>query len=189
MEPMSTESTTRLTYEDYLLLPDDGRRHEIIDGEHYVTPSPITKHQALSRNLEYALYDFLQKHPLGEMFHAPYDVIFSDTDVVQPDIVYVSRERVEIITEKHIQGAPDLVIEILSESTRKTDEVVKRKLYERFGVAEYWVIDPVLDTIKIYRRPQSSFERVAELSLETRDELTTPLLTGFSAPLQRIFGS
>ncbi|HUO85300.1 MAG TPA: Uma2 family endonuclease [Thermoanaerobaculia bacterium] len=184
---MTTESSTKLTYDDFLLLPDDGRRHEIIDGEHYVTPSPITKHQIISRNLEYLIFDFFQENPLGHIFHAPYDVVFSNTDIVEPDIIYVSRERVEIITEKNIQGAPDLLVEILSESTRKTDEIVKRKLYERFGVKEYWVIDPVLDSIKIYRRSAGSFERVAELTLEIGDTLTTALLPGFAAPLARIF--
>lgn len=186
---MAPETSTRLTYDDYVLMPDDGRRHEIIDGEHYVTPSPVTKHQLVSRNLEYVIFDFLQEHPVGEVFDAPYDVVLSEIDVVQPDILYVSNARKSIITEKNIRGVPDLVLEILSESTRKTDEITKRKLYERFGVAEYWVVDPVLDSIKVYRRVETSFERVAELSLEDDNSLTTPLLPGFTAPLGRIFTS
>jgi len=186
---MVPETSTKLTYDDYVLMPDDGRRHEIIDGEHYVTLSPVTKHQLVSRNLEYLLIDFLRGHPLGEIFDAPYDVVFSETDVVQPDIVYVSNDRKGIITEKNIRGVPDLVVEILSESTRKTDEITKRKLYERFGVVEYWIADPVLDTIKVYRRRETSFERIADLSLEAGDSLSTPLLPGFEVPLTRIFDS
>jgi len=186
---MVPETSTKLTYDDYVLMPDDGRRHEIIDGEHYVTLSPVTKHQLVSRNLEYLLIDFLRGHPLGEIFDAPYDVVFSETDVVQPDIVYVSNDRKGIITEKNIRGVPDLVVEILSESTRKTDEITKRKLYERFGVVEYWIADPVLDTIKVYRRRETLFERIADLSLEAGDSLSTPLLPGFEVPLTRIFDS
>src|SRR5262249_35803215 len=154
----------------------DGKRHEIIDGEHYVTPSPNTKHQTVSMNLTTAFVIYLKQHPRGRLFAAPFDVVFSDLDIVEPDLLYISRERTSIVTDKHVRGAPDLVVEIHSPSTRKTDELTKRKLYERFGVQEYWVVDPELETIKIYRRPGDSFERAAELSAERGDRLTTPLL-------------
>lgn len=120
----------KFTYEDYLLFPDDGKRHELIDGEHYVTPSPSTKHQRISGNLLYFLKDHLRRTKAGRMFDAPMDVVLSDFDVVQPDLLFVSSARASIITEKNIQGAPDLVVEILSDGTRKTDEIIKRKLYE-----------------------------------------------------------
>src|SRR5438132_8145516 len=152
MRPTTGAPSVKFTYDDVLCFPNDGKRHEIIDGEHYVTPSPNTKHQRTSRKLTVSLGNYLEQHPVGEMFAAPFDVVFSDLDVVEPDLIYISRERAGILTEQHVRGAPDLVVEILSPGTRKADETIKRKLYERFGVAEYWVVDPELDTIKIYRR-------------------------------------
>lgn len=188
---MRSEPTpsVKFTYEDFLHFPDDGKRHEIIDGEHYVTPSPNIKHQRVATNLTVALGSYLKPHPTGEVFVAPFDVVFSDLDVVEPDLLYISRERSQILTEKHVRGAPDLAVEILSPGTRKTDEVTKRQLYERFGVGEYWVIDPERDTIKIYRRVEGAFVRVAELAAEAGDTLTTPLLPGFAVSLNEVFAS
>ena len=122
------ESSVKFTYEDFLNFPADGKRHEIIDGEHYVTPSPITKHQRVSRKLTVALAGYLERHPIGEIFAAPFDVIFSDLDVVEPDLVYISRERRNILTQAHVRGAPDLVVEILSPGTRKVDEITKAQV-------------------------------------------------------------
>ena len=188
MRPAPTPSV-KFTYEDFLNFPDDGKRHEIIDGEHYVTPSPSTKHQRVSMNVTLALGNHVKRHATGEVFAAPFDVVFSDVDVVEPDLIYVSLERLHILTSQHARGAPDLAVEILSPGTRKTDEVKKRQLYERFGVGEYWVIDPELNTIKVYRRVQDAFARVAELSAEHADMLTTPLLPGFSVTLAEVFES
>ena len=180
-------SSTKFTYEDFLNFPDEGKRHEIIDGEHYVTPSPNTKHQAVSSNLHGLLWTYLRDHPIGRIFAAPYDVILSDVDVVEPDLLYVSRERFNVVTAQHVRGVPDLVVEILSPGTRKTDEVTKRKLYERFGVHEYWVVDTELETIKVYRQADGAFVRAAELSAEQNDRLATPLLPNFSVALAEIF--
>ena len=178
----------RLTYQDYLLFPDDGKRHELIDGEHFVTPTPRRKHQAIAMNLGAMVWGYLQAHPIGRVFAAPFDVIFSDFDVVEPDLLYISRERMaQIETSPWVRGAPDLVVEIGSESTRKRDETVKRRLYERFGVGEYWVIDPELDTIKVYRRAGERCERAGELTLESDDHLASPLLPGLDVPLSKIF--
>ena len=188
-EVRSAPPSVKFTYDDFLGFPDDGKRHEIIDGEHYVTPSPITKHQVVSMNLTRAFNFWLRRHPRGYLFAAPFDVVFSNLDVVEPDLLYISRERTGILTDKHVRGAPDLVIEILSPGTRKTDELIKRKLYERFGVGEYWVVDPELDTIKIYRHVEEAFERISELSVEHQDVLTTPLLPDFSVTLAELFAS
>ena len=182
-------ASVKFTYEDFLSFPDDGKRHEIIDGEHYVTPSPNTKHQRIVVNLTGLLHAHLSRHPGGHLFVAPFDVLFAEHDVVEPDLIYVSRARADILTTQHIRGAPDLLVEILSPSTRKTDEVTKRKRYEHFGVLEYWVVDPELDAIKVYRRVDEAFVRVAELSVERQDVLTTPLLPEFAAPLGEIFVS
>jgi Uma2 family endonuclease len=178
----------KLTYEDFLLFPDDGQRHELIDGEHYVTPSPNTKHQRVSGNLFLMIGSWLEQHPIGRTFYAPYDVIFSNFDVVEPDLLYLSNERMaEVVTPQHVRGAPEIVIEIGSPGTRKRDETIKKHLYERSGVSEYWVVDPELDVVRIYRRSEEGFGRAIELSSETDDTLTTPLLPGLEMPLKRIF--
>lgn len=178
----------KLTYEDFLLFPDDGKRHELIDGEHYVTPSPNRKHQAIVVNLTGMLWSYLQEHPIGRVFAAPFDVVFSEFDIVEPDLLFIAGARQnEVLTPQHVRGAPDLVVEIGSPGTRKRDETIKRRLYERFAVSEYWVIDPELDTIKIYRRTGEHYARVAELSLVQDDVLTTPLLPGLQMPLAKIF--
>ncbi|MBZ0169360.1 hypothetical protein MELA_00714 [Candidatus Methylomirabilis lanthanidiphila] len=177
----------KFTYEDYLLFLEDGRRHELIDGERFMTPSPSTKHQQISMNLARALSNYLATHRIGRVYAAPCDVVLSDTDVVQPDLVFVSSARGSIITTQNIQGAPDLLIEILSESTRKTDEIIKRKLYERYGVQEYWIIDPELATVKVYRMTPQGYCRIAELSHEANDTLRTPLLPDVSIPLINLF--
>lgn len=185
---MSTQPrSTKLTYEDYLLFPDDGKRHELIQGDHYMTPAPSTKHQRVSRNLVTALWTFVHQRRLGEVFDAPCDVVFSDEDVVQPDLLFVSAGRSSIITESNVQGAPDLIVEILSDATRKRDEVTKRKLYERFGVKEYWIVDPELETVKVFRLSDHQYVRTAELSKEAHDTLATPLLSDFRLPLIELF--
>jgi Uma2 family endonuclease len=136
----------------------------------------------------FAFCDFLKKNKIGEIFDAPYDVIFSETGIVETDLIYVSAEHASIVTEKNIQGAPDLVIEITSPSTRKTDEIIKRKLYEQYQVGEYWVVYPELETVKIYRGVNNRYERIAELSKESNDSLFTPCLPSWKMPLSEIFG-
>jgi len=179
----------KLTYDDFLLFPDDGKRHELIDGEHYVTPSPNTRHQRISGRLYLLIGNWLEAHPVGQLFYAPFDVVFSNFDVVEPDLLYMSNARAaEILTVKHVSGVPELVIEIGSPGTRKRDETLKRRLYERTGVTEYWVVDPDLDAIRVYRRSTEGFDRPFELSAEAGDVLSTPLLAGLEIPLARVFG-
>lgn len=184
----SQTSSVKFTYEDYLLFPEDGRRHELIEGDHYVTPSPNTKHQRVILNLGIVLGQFVKAHRLGTVFLAPYDVIFSDLDVVQPDILYISAPRREIITEKNIQGAPDLVIEVLSDASRRTDELIKKKLYEKSGVSEYWIVDPLLETLKIYRRTSAGgYAKAVDYEPQSTDPVHTPLLPGLEILLSLIF--
>jgi len=178
----------KLTYDDYVHFPEDGKRHELIDGEHFVTPTPNRKHQAVSSNLLGMIWSHLQQHPVGRVFSAPFDVILSNFDVVEPDLLYISRQRLaEIETSPWVKGAPNLVVEIGSPATRKRDATVKRRLYERFGVEEYWVVDPELDTIDVYRSVEGRYERTSQLTLEQADVLTTPLLAGLVLPLVKIF--
>jgi Uma2 family endonuclease len=181
-------SPVQFTYEDFLLFPNDGKRHELVEGERYVSPSPVFKHQDIVANLLRVIGVFLKQTGIGKIVCAPMDVVFSDVDVVEPDLVYVSAARSAIITEDNIQGAPDLVVEILSPSSRKTDEIIKRKLYERYGVAEYWIVDPELETVKVYRFVEGRYARVAELARETGATLASPQFPGLTIPLDEIFG-
>jgi Uma2 family endonuclease len=177
----------KLTYDDFVLFPDDGKRHELIDGEHYVTPSPNRKHQKVSGNLHLLIGSWLEQHPIGQVYFAPFDVVFSRFDVVEPDLLYMSNERAAaVLTDANVQGAPEIVIEIGSKGTRKRDETIKRRLYERAGVSEYWFVDSEIDVVRVYRRSSEGFERPRELTAEA-DSLTTPRLPGLSLPLLRIF--
>ena len=130
------------TYEDYARLPEDGNRYEVLDGELYVSPSPRTRHQAVSRNLVSLLHVYVSQHGLGEVYSAPIDVIFAPRMVAVPDIVFVAATRKSIITGRAIEGAPDLSVEILSPSSVRQDRVVKAVLYARHGVRHYWIADP-----------------------------------------------
>jgi Uma2 family endonuclease len=178
----------KLTYDDFLLFPDDGKRHELINGEHYVTPSPNIRHQEISGRVYLLIGTWLREHPVGRIFFAPLDVLFSRFDVVEPDLLYVSNARAaELLSGQHVTGAPDLVVEIGSPSTRKRDETIKRRLYERSDVIEYWIVDPDIDVIRVYRREGQRFARAAELSAEAGDVLTTALLPGLEVPLARVF--
>ena len=180
----------KLTYEDFLLFPDDGKRHELIDGEHYVTPSPNRDHQRLVGRLYLLIGSWLEEHPIGEAFLAPFDVVISNHDIVEPDLLFVSTRRADdILTRANLQGVPDLVIEVASPGTRKRDATLKRRLYERAGAAEYWIVDPDLEAIRLYRRRGEAFADPEEFTRERGDVITTPLLPGLDIPLARIFRS
>ena len=180
-------SPTKLTYDDFLLFPDDGNRHELIDGEHYVTPSPNLRHQDIFARLHLIIGAWLEANPRGRLFYAPLDTILSRFDVVEPDLLYVSNERATEILGQFVTGAPDLVIEIASPGTRTRDETIKRRLYERSGVREYWVVDPELDAIRVHRRSGGRFNRLVELSADAGDILRTDLLAGLDVHLTRVF--
>ena len=186
--PFRPSAGMKLTYDDFVLFPDDGKRHELIDGEHYVTASPNTKHQQVVVELVFLIRSWLEQHPVGQLFVAPYDIVLSHFDVVEPDLMYLSNGRAaQVMTAAHLRGAPELVIEIGSPSTRQRDETIKRHLYERTGVSEYWFVDPELDVVRVYVREGERFTRPQELAHEAGDTLTTPLLPGLALPLSRIF--
>ena len=184
---MAIETTTKMTYEDYVLLAEDGRRHEIIDGEHFVSPGANTKHERVVGNIFYALSAFVRPRRLGWIFGSRYDVVLSDSDVFEPDVLYISRARMHMITKANLRGAPDLIVEVLSEFNRRNDEILKKKRYELFGVDEYWIADPELESVKIYRRAGDRFAPAEIISTETGGTITTPLLPGFEMSIADVF--
>src|SRR5208337_2993308 len=164
---------TRLTYEDFCCLPNDGKRYEIIDGELFVTPSPRSLHQIVIANLHLELGRFVKDREMGRVLVAPLDVVLSRFDIVEPDLLFVSKSRSSTVTETNVQGAPDLVVEVLSRTTAEIDRTTKLKLYARYGVQEYWIIDPYGPSAEIYQRQERGFEPVKTLG--ARDSLTSPL--------------
>lgn len=187
--PTTVRAEARLSYQDFLRFPDDGMRHEIIDGVHYVTPSPNHRHQQLSGRLYYAIEDHLRRHSaVGEVYYAPFDVVLTNWDVVEPDLLLVLADQRRILTDQNVQGAPALVIEILSPGTRRRDQTIKRQLFERSGVREYWLVDPRNRSVIVFRRTAiGEFARVAALHADESETLTTPLLPDFSLELSELF--
>lgn len=184
--PSGQGYSPRYTVDDYENLPDDGRRYEIVDGDLFMTPAPSTWHQEVSRNLEFILFSWARRHRSGRVFDAPIDVELGPHDILQPDIVFVSTKRRSIVKPKRIVGAPDLVIEILSSSTRERDQGVKHKTYARFGIREYWIVDPDEMTVAVYAFGERGPDVPPTLFTEAAI-LTSGLLPGFSAPLAQIF--
>ncbi len=142
---------TRLTYVDLEAIPreHEGDRHELINGELVVTPSPIPTHQIISVNIEYALLRHVRERDLGMVLHAPIDIRFTPGNVLNPDIIYIAQDRLHIVGPKTVDAAPDLIVEILSPGTRRRDLEAKRALYARFGVQEYWIVDPDTRTLTV----------------------------------------
>ena len=173
----------KLAYEDYASLPDD-ERYELIDGELMPMPSPKEIHQKILK-IAAGWFLLVEASGLGTFYFAPFDVILSDFDVVQPDLIFVSNARSRIITEDNIRGAPDLVVEILSPSTADYDRTTKRDLYERYGVPEYWLVDPYAKTITILRLGADGYNTHAVYG--EGDALTSPTLAGFSMNLSELF--
>lgn len=172
--------TVRFSYQDLRLFGDDKRR-ELLDGEIHVTPAPNIRHQRIVTKLISILDAFLREHPLGEALVAPVDVILSeeDDDVVEPDILYISKERASLVSERGIQGAPDWVVEVVSPSTRKRDFILKQKLYQRYGVRLYWVIDPEAEMLHVW---EGKAHRVYDIEATVE----VALLPGFSLVVQDI---
>ena len=175
----------RYTYADYLLTPDDVR-YELIEGELTMAAAPSIAHQRVVRNFAVRMSPFVDANGLGEIFMAPTDVYFSDTNVLEPDLLFVSTARAHIITEANIQGAPDLVIEIASPSTEDLDRGVKEEIYALFGVLEYWRAYPLTKTVEALRLQDGRFVTIGSYGLG--DTLTTPLLPGLAINLDEIFG-
>ena len=187
--PTAARPDGRLTCDDFLLFPDDGKRHELIDGVHYVTASPGLGHQELLGRLHLAIGNFLvgRRH-LGRVFLSPADVVLSYHDVVVPDLLFVAGDQQNVLTEANVQGPPALVVEILSPSTRRRDEGIKRKLFEEKGIREYWIVDPKGLRVTVFRRSDNGqFPRLVELSTGQASHLETPLLPGLALSIDDLF--
>ena len=146
---MAVEARQKLTYADYAALPDDGQRWEIVDGEAYVTPAPSMRHQDIALRLAVAFFNHIAAHGGGKVYIAPTDVVLSDNDVVEPDVLFIADAVRDRITVPNVQGAPSLAIEVLSNP--RHDRVRKRALYARFGVPEYWIVDPDSDRVEVHK--------------------------------------
>jgi Uma2 family endonuclease len=187
--PVMSQPRKKLTYADFLLFPDDGKRHELIDGVHYVTPSPNLGHQELLGRLHLAIGNFLStRRHLGRVFLSPLDVVMSDYDIVEPDLLFVGGDQQSILTKANVQGAPALVVEILSPGTRRRDEGIKKRLFDQKGVREYWLVDPKNACVSICRRASDgSFPLASTLSAAADEQLDTPLLPGFALSVSELF--
>jgi Uma2 family endonuclease len=180
---MATQPTTGLTYQDLRAFPDDNLRRELIDGELLVTPSPSRRHQQTVLKLAGAPLAVQELHG-GEVYPAPMDVLLSNANVIEPDLLFLRPGNLETVDPDKIQKVPDLVIEVSSPSTRRTDLTRKKELYERFGVSEYWFVDLQEEHVEVYRLRRGRFG-VPEI-LRNGDVLTSPVLPGFSFDLSAI---
>jgi Uma2 family endonuclease len=179
---MTTAISRKITWDDLQKMPEDNLRREIIDGELIVSPSLFVEHQRILGELARLIGNFLDANPVGRVFVAPLDTILDQEEVLQPDLLYIRNERRSII-DRWVYGAPDLAVGILSESTRRRDEVRKRQLYEQFGVSEYWIVDPEADHVTVYRLVDGRYGE----GIVIREMLTTPLLPGLEIDLAKVF--
>lgn len=181
-------TTHKMTYDEYCLLPEDRNQYELFDGELVMTPSPSREHQRIAGKLYARLLDHVEKNGLGEAYISPLDAIFDPYTTLQPDILFVSKERLPEVGRERIEGAPDLVVEVLSPSTFHKDLRRKMTVYSRFGVQEYWIVDPEMKTIELYCRGQEGKEGL-ELArrFSAGETFESRLLAGFRVGVSSIF--
>ena len=179
----------RFTYDDYQSLPESmEKRYELLDGEIKMVPAPTTRHQFISRNLEFILHAFVKQHALGELLYAPVDVVFGagdEREVAQPDIIFIRRDRRAIIAEAEVQGPPDLIVEVLSPGTEARDRGYKMHLYGRYGVQEYWIVDPTAETLRQLRIVEGRYRCVCQCGKE--DRFVSSLFSGLTIDLYDVF--
>lgn len=172
------------TYEDYASLPE-GAPYQLIGGQLIMTPSPMPYHQEVLRKLGFKILFFMeQTGKQGHLYYAPLDVYFSDSEVYQPDILYIQKEREGIIGETKVEGSPDVIMEILSPSTAYYDLRNKFKTYEKYGVSEYWIVDPGQRRIEIYENQGQKF--VLYMEAEGEGSVSSKVIEGFRVTLQDV---
>jgi Uma2 family endonuclease len=185
MASMATDVIPKLTYEQFRELPDDGKRYELIHGEVHLSPSPTTKHQWVSHNLDMSLGSFVTNNGLGQVLVAPLDVRLSEDTAVQPDLIFVSNARLGIIQENFIAGAPDLVVEILSPSTAAHDRATKLRLYAEAAVPHVWFLDPNVRTVEMLELHGNKY--LVDRILAGDGVLTSDLFPDWELPLRALF--
>ena len=178
------EPRVKFTYEDFQRLGEE-KILEVHDGELVVMPSPMMVHARIIGSLAMALFPMVKESGLGELYICPLDVVFTSTDIVKPDLIFVSNERAHIITEDNIRGAPDLLIEVHSPSSAYVDKGYKRTLYERHGVLEYWLVDTTAKNVTVLLLGERGFDLVGIYG--EGQKLTSPTLLGFTLDLDSIF--
>ena len=173
------------TYDDYLVLPDDGKRYQVIEGEISMTPAPSPRHQEIQADLCARMVLHVREHLLGKVYASPIDVALSMVDIVQPDILFVAKDRMDIVAKKNLVGIPNLIVEILSPSSVERDRVDKMALYERFGLPEYWIVDPDSQTVDVYLSAANRLEKVE--TLKAGEELHSRQIPGLVLELSEVF--
>lgn len=181
---MPAPERRKSTYEEYSALPE-GTPCQLIGGEFVMSPAPTPYHQIISDNLHHLLGQFVRAHRLGRVIAAPIDVLFTEYDVYQPDLIFIATDRLSTIGDRRIEGAPDLVVEILSPSTAAYDLWDKRLVYEASGVREYWIVDPSRRMIEIYRNVDGRFMRFD--GGREKGGLSSSLLPGLEVNPEEIF--
>jgi len=177
---------TTYTFNDFMRLPEDARV-ELVHGQIVRDPGPTYSHQRVSMRLSARLWNFVSGRGLGEVVAAPTDVRFSDTETYHPDLLFLSNERLDRVREQYVDGAPDLVVEILSPSTRDRDLTVKRETYETSGVREYWIVDIEAKTVEVLVNGADGFESHSEA--DTQEVAESSVLDGFSLEVATLFQS
>lgn len=185
MSPAESPEAQRRTVGDWTRSPDDGRLHELLEGELVAIPLPNIEHQRVSRELGYSINSYLRRTGQGEVFHAPVGVRLSEDTVVEPDLVVVLQQHAGRIQERYIAGPPDIVIEILSPGNARRDLHLKRALYQRFGVPEHWIVDPAARMIEILTLGNGELSRAAFLG--DGDVLASQVLPELSIELGAVF--
>src|SRR6266478_7109534 len=177
----------QITRYDYEGMPEGPPYYQVVEGDLIMSPSPATYHQIIAGRIHFLILRFLERKPIGEVFIAPLDVFLTDVNIYQPDVVFVSNRRRPMITEHGIEGAPDLVVEILSPGTARFDKGSKRKIYGRTGVTELWLVDPVARLIHIYHLAKNT--ETPAMTHSEKAVFTSPLLPGLRLRTSSIFKS
>ena len=162
----------------------EGVPYQLIGGELIIRPTPTPYHQRISRRIEFLLIQYVEGNNLGEVFDSPIDVYFEQTETYQPDVIFISKERLDIIKETRLEGAPDLVIEILSPGTAYYDLRKKFKIYEKYRVKEYWIIDPEEKNIEVYVNKGNRFYLIQNVKSGIAK---SEVLKGFQIEIEKIF--
>jgi Uma2 family endonuclease len=173
------------TYDDYLALPDDGRRYEVIEGDLSMTPAPSPRHQEIQAWLSARMVLHVRQYSLGKVYVSPIDVALSLIDIVQPDILFVAKDRMHIVARRNIVGIPDLIVEILSPTSRERDQVDKLALYQRYALPEYWIVDPEAETVETFLYQGTQLERIDTFKMG--NELPAHQIAGFRLDVAEIF--